>query len=1465
MNLFFVRNKIALSFICSILVFLSLLIIFILFVQFQVYSARFFIMNYLEAKLGFKIKYDKIDPYFLSSIKIDNLELSLNEQDKILMNTVKVNLDLFNLLLGNESIVLDIFVKGSTLNFDLDDFKIFKSQSSSSVKLELNDESPSRTIGKMLSFSESLHVHLEKININLKLTSDKLLRLQINNFALETIDDDFLFNFVVNVSSNKILDSAVDSKNIFSSVCYFEGKFKKDLEDGYVNFNFLEFNTNYFTFLEQGFQINYSKGNVEIFNILRENLDFNLKYNFNKNFLRLDTLFFDINLLDWIKLNDNLQDYNNYLDASLNGQFALSYDFNEKDLRYAFLLNSSSSANITGKEIQGVKVQIKGNEEIADIQNAFVKLKRGFIGYKGYYSLKDLVPIGKLNFRSAKVFDFNDINGHLNFTKEQQYFCIKSNDFRIGRLKIRDLNMKTDFASNNVHVDYLLNFVNNDSKIFLKGDFNKENFNFNVSIKEFPMLFLKDIIPEASINKVIPGYFLSGKYLNLNSNFDLNIVDYTKSKLNSLKFTFFSKLDDFNLMFDASGEGNAYEVKYFNYNSGDYNVNSNFLIYLFDDSLKIDTKFNYLNKDYPVFFEFNFKDRYVNLKLSPKAQINLTYSDSIIACFFDINDFHFYNGDSEFLLNMNSYGDYKRITDDLSIMLTRFRLNKIAVNPNFNFNFSFEGLYKDRKVSLSNIKFVNKNSNLQGQGNLDLDDKLSGKLNLFSTLNSERYFLGIDTNEDGGSFVAGKFQGFDFNHLKFLSFLSGKINGNFILNFKDGDFLKYSLNAYLETDGMSLAGIPTSFSLNLGFVDDNLNIYNIKASQNKREILAGNFRYDIKNSIGLSNLNVNSDLLSSKVNATFQVLEHSIEEELGILRREIDGEISLRELIYKDDNLSDLTIEFENSAERFMVSSIEYDLISCLYEYDSGNFNFRLNDYLPLSFIATGKILKNRIISNVENIKFNSKLITEDLLASKSLFSIKEHFVLYDVDVVGELEVDGDLYNPNLNGQFQILYGSISTEYLRSFRQYGNSRILDLIDVPVFIKDNRVILENRFNLDYYSDVDVAANLNLNFLSDSIVDYYKIKIDVLGNSGVPINFDKVAINFVGHASGDFLIEGNSEEIKFTGNLNVSNAWVYLLENSIVDLLIDPYRRSKNVKTVSADSEGLDIITDLQITFDSNVAFHWPDNKISFLNAIIARGNKLEIKSDTKTDDFILKGDLNIASGSFNYNNKRFMFKVGSYISFNENKNKFDPWVKTEARNVIKDGGENLAITLIMDGPLSLWNLSFSSYPARTEQQIKYLLSNDIIGAKYGLQSAGTNTIEMALGLAGDILIDLIVQPIEDYIRSVLKLDLLSIKTDILRNAVGILGSPVTFAGVLDKTNVKAGKYIIDGVFVKAGFEFLVDEITPFSQNLNFSVNIGLELDSPFFFVDYIFDYNFMKYGRGFGGFGNQISIFWKFKY
>ncbi|WP_210360775.1 hypothetical protein, partial [Borreliella valaisiana] len=70
------------------------------------------------------------------------------------------------------------------------------------------------------------------------------------------------------------------------------------------------------------------------------------------------------------------------------------------------------------------------------------------------------------------------------------------------------------------------------------------------------------------------------------------------------------------------------------------------------------------------------------------------------------------------------------------------------------------------------------------------------------------------------------------------------------------------LSGYLEADKLTLLGVPIQFSLNLGLLDNKLNIYDIKAKRNKQEFLTGSLRYDLSSSIGVSNMVFSSDLFS---------------------------------------------------------------------------------------------------------------------------------------------------------------------------------------------------------------------------------------------------------------------------------------------------------------------------------------------------------------------------------------------------------------------------------------------------------------------------------------------------------------------------------------------------------------------------------------------------------------------------
>ncbi len=522
MNLEFLKNKTFLLLILPLLVFVLIIFSINLFVQVQIYSAKFLVVKYLESKFGFKIKYDNISPYFLSSIKIDGLELSLDGKDKILMDVVRVDLNLFKLILGDENIILNVYVKGSNLNFDINDFSLSDDLTSSSAY----SDNGNVILNKILNYLYRLNINLENININIKLNKhNSWLNFKVRNFSLSTVDEDFLFSSVVDFSAVKNLEINLPAERVddgvLDSTFYFEGKFKKGFEDGYINFSFFELKTSYFSLLEQGFQINYSKGNLKIFNLQRENFDFNLSYDKANGFIRLDALFFNVNLLNWIKLNKDFEIYKDYFDISLNGQLAFSYDFKDKDVRYAGIIDSSLNADTIGKEIQGLQLKIKGNDSIVSVENAFLKLKRGVVNYKGYYSLKDLLPIGRLNFKSAKILNFNDLNGNLGLKK----------------------------------------------------------FNFIV----------------------------------------------------------FSKLDNFKFMFDASGEKNFYKSNNFDLQYNDYNLHSSLFVELFESGFNISTNFSYLDKNYPLNFNVNFKNKFIVAESPLGIKLDFNYFDSKIIYTLNVN------------------------------------------------------------------------------------------------------------------------------------------------------------------------------------------------------------------------------------------------------------------------------------------------------------------------------------------------------------------------------------------------------------------------------------------------------------------------------------------------------------------------------------------------------------------------------------------------------------------------------------------------------------------------------------------------------------------------------------------------------------------------------------------------------------------------------------------------------------
>ena len=151
--------------------------------------------------------------------------------------------------------------------------------------------------------------------------------------------------------------------------------------------------------------------------------------------------------------------------------------------------------------------------------------------------------------------------------------------------------------------------------------------------------------------------------------------------------------------------------------------------------------------------------------------------------------------------------------------------------------------------------------------------------------------------------------------------------------------------------------------------------------------------------------------------------------------------------------------------------------------------------------------------------------------------------------------------------------------------------------------------------------------------------------------------------------------------------------------------------------------------------------------------------------------------------------------------------------------------------------------------------------------------GGETIDAAqlfLTSTADILGQFIgLRTLERQVRNALKLDMFSVRTKILQNAVstatagaGLGISPVDrnnrVGNYFDNTTVSAGKYVGQDMFVQGMFSLSYDENSVNFGGFKPELDIGIELQSPFFKIRWDF---FPYHPENWWVTDNSITLTW----
>jgi hypothetical protein len=312
--------------------------------------------------------------------------------------------------------------------------------------------------------------------------------------------------------------------------------------------------------------------------------------------------------------------------------------------------------------------------------------------------------------------------------------------------------------------------------------------------------------------------------------------------------------------------------------------------------------------------------------------------------------------------------------------------------------------------------------------------------------------------------------------------------------------------------------------------------------------------------------------------------------------------------------------------------------------------------------------------------------------------------------------------------------------------------------------------------------------------------FLIDISVPEETPIPYSFDIAGFIASGDAAGDLRLSMADMVFSISGDLTAQDTEMGLNMDRILSL-----------RSEEAVPRRFFTLADIRITTGKKVEFIWPAAGFPIIQAYANIGTKVEITADTASRRFSVNSDINIRSGELYYFERSFYIRSGT-ITLRENELRVEPRItaRAEVRDRTDDGP--VTISLIADNvPLFNFTARFESSPPLSQIEIFSLLGQTITGT--GGEDPGSAMGRALLSSTTDVLAQFqVVRRLERGVRDFLSLDMFSIRTQLIQNAIfentlyRINRNPVdrkaAVGNYFDNTTVFLGKYITPDFFGQA---------------------------------------------------------------
>ncbi|TCW61386.1 translocation/assembly module TamB domain-containing protein [Treponema sp. J25] len=1132
-----------------------------------------------------------------------------------------------------------------------------------------------------------------------------------------------------------------------------------------------------------------------------------------------------------IKLSSRWQSVQQWIPSLLDGEVLVNYWPTRNDLSYEANLRGMVNLPYSLGPAT-LKVIGEGNLRSLYFSDLSLTFPQGFVQYKGHYEIPTARPEGTVALtlyqkdRTAPPF----VSTVISLSKEQKDFILWSEDLQIGNTHLSALDGRFSFDGSTINgiVSTLL-FKNIESyenvqvaKITLEGSYTfSDNFlQSQISLRDVPLETMQRMVHTfiPSFPEELPGppmtcttdiYILAD---HANITFTSPRIMLTTGGTNPL-FLLFS-------MAGTNRELSIQDGRLF-WTGGQLGFSGNFL-YEDRQSLLFSTSFQYVDLLYTVDGEL-LDGRYLTLRgnygllatlaLDPSGAVQghfnvdqLPLPLDLIDSKVSIREYPHFSGEASF-----SYVS----PEQWNVDITSFSFQNIHVFDIPAFSCYGSGLVSPEKlrIGFQEIRQVNQPI-LDGELTVTglFQKKMKGSLALSNAITGEQYQLEVVTPEAGGLEV----------RLNFKGALAGRFSPTVPVKSATGELRyvadekgQFNFSWALPTVKVLLNDQEyTLFSL--GSLD-NQELLSEKTSIQYGQLqgILSNIVLDRQKGVLTFTGEITGPLLGKESNIFFENRSTftSPSSWADFLTPEfyttpLVSVFSLTKGTWDNQPVEPFSLHYEQDRQHMLIYGGPGEAISIRLDRE-GNLYGSLSKPLPLNALFEGTI-QNQLM----NIQIHSFVV--DVPSLWKYLPFQTLLTFSQGILIGDLRLSGSVQDPQIEG-------SVTGENLRfTLTEW----ITDSCTVPQahFVVENSLLrLEPVRGI--FSTGETILSTTMQF-ERWIPQNFQLTIQTEREKAIPYRIALLGITAKGFAYGTLSLSFTEDLFALTGNLWATNSTITYLPEEL--------------KQTDVSSSGPHITTNLMIYTDKNVAFLWPSQDFPILRAYSDAGSSLQVLSNSQTGRFSLRGTIQLRTGEVYYLQRSFFLRRGKLV-FNENEIKVDPSISIQAE--LRDRTENgpVTITMVVDNtPLSRFIPRFESSPALSQSEILSILGQNVVG---------TSLQGTLLTISSDVLTQFgIMRYFEQNVRSTLGLDMFSIRTQVLQNAL-VQVSGVTEEGTLqknrgignyfDNTTVYIGKYFGPDLFLQSLVSLKYDEqqANTFAGGLSIESEVGLELRTPLFMIEW----------------------------